>query len=72
MTIAQIKIYSVALAAKTMYNMSSSAVDVPRSTIVELIDSTGVRGYGERQPKASNATAAGMAQNRRVEIMCIR
>lgn len=32
----------------------------------------GIRGYGERQPKASNATAAGMAQNRRVEIMCIR
>ena len=33
---------------------------------------TDVRGYGERQPKASNATAAGMAQNRRVEIICIR
>ena len=31
-----------------------------------------IRGYGERQPKASNATAAGKAQNRRVEIMCIR
>ncbi len=29
-----------------------------------------VRGYGERQPIASNATAAGMRQNRRVEIMC--
>lgn len=32
----------------------------------------GVRGYGERQPRASNKTAAGMAQNRRVEIMCIQ
>ena len=31
-----------------------------------------IRGYGERQPKASNGSAAGMAQNRRVEIMCIR
>ena len=31
-----------------------------------------VRGYGERAPKAPNNTAAGMAQNRRVEIMCWR
>ena len=31
-----------------------------------------VRGYGERQPRASNGTARGMAQNRRVEIICIR
>jgi outer membrane protein OmpA-like peptidoglycan-associated protein len=31
-----------------------------------------VRGYGERMPKASNNTAAGMQQNRRVEIICIR
>jgi len=31
-----------------------------------------VRGYGERQPRASNDTAAGMAQNRRVEIICLQ
>lgn len=31
-----------------------------------------VRGYGERMPRASNNTAAGMAQNRRVEILCWR
>lgn len=33
---------------------------------------SGVRGYGERAPRASNATAAGMQQNRRVEIICIK
>ena len=31
-----------------------------------------VRGLGERQPRASNQTAAGMQANRRVEIICIR
>ena len=30
-----------------------------------------IAGYGERQPKVSNATAAGRAQNRRVEIECV-
>ncbi|MFP7571836.1 OmpA family protein [Marivita sp. S2033] len=31
-----------------------------------------VRGFGERRPVASNANAAGMAKNRRVEILCLR
>jgi len=31
-----------------------------------------VKGFGERQPRASNDTAAGMQQNRRVEIYCLR
>lgn len=29
-------------------------------------------GYGERQPIASNSSAAGMQQNRRVEVVCYR
>ncbi len=31
-----------------------------------------VIGYGERRPRATNATAEGMQQNRRVEIVCYR
>lgn len=31
-----------------------------------------VRGFGESRPVATNTTAAGMAQNRRVEILCLR
>lgn len=30
------------------------------------------RGFGESRPVASNATADGMARNRRVEILCLR
>ncbi|WP_372840557.1 OmpA family protein [Phaeovulum sp.] len=31
-----------------------------------------VQWYGERYPRANNNSAAGMAQNRRVEIICVK
>lgn len=57
------------------YNMrlslrrANSVAAVARSVGANIAD---VRGYGERMPVASNATAQGMARNRRVEIICIR
>ena len=61
--------------ASDQYNMdlslrrANSVARVAASTGARIAD---VRGYGERMPKASNNTAAGMQQNRRVEIICIR
>ncbi|WP_101068824.1 OmpA family protein [Roseovarius salinarum] len=61
--------------ASDQYNMALSlrranaVARVARNAGVRIAD---VRGYGERMPKASNNTAAGMAKNRRVEIICIR
>ncbi|GGH58239.1 OmpA family protein [Frigidibacter albus] len=57
------------------YNMNlsqrraQSVAVVANSVGARVVD---ISWYGERQPKASNATAAGMQQNRRVEIFCIR
>lgn len=47
MTIRELRVYSVALPARQMYNMSSSAVSTPYSTIIELVNSDGQCGYGE-------------------------
>ncbi|MFU8835045.1 OmpA family protein [Roseovarius autotrophicus] len=61
--------------ASDEYNMrlslrrANAVAKVARNAGARISD---VRGYGERMPKASNATADGMAQNRRVEIMCWR
>ena len=50
-------------------NRANSVAAIAQSVGARIAD---VRGYGERMPTASNATAAGMAKNRRVEIICIR
>jgi outer membrane protein OmpA-like peptidoglycan-associated protein len=50
-------------------NRANAVARIAKSVGASVVD---VRGYGERMPKASNGTAAGMRQNRRVEIICIR
>ncbi len=61
--------------ASDEYNMKLSlrraeaVANVARSVGARIAS---VRGYGERQPVATNSTAEGMAKNRRVEIVCIR
>jgi|SRR6056297_1097455 len=54
---------------KLSLRRANSVAQVAASTGARIAD---VRGYGERMPKAANNTAAGMQQNRRVEIICIR
>ncbi|UWQ19618.1 OmpA family protein [Jannaschia sp. M317] len=61
--------------ASDAYNLSLSkrradaVAAVARASGARVID---VVGYGERIPRASNATASGKAQNRRVEVTCYR
>jgi outer membrane protein OmpA-like peptidoglycan-associated protein len=51
------------------YNRANAVARVAAGVGARIAD---VRGYGERMPKAPNSTAGGMAQNRRVEIICIQ
>lgn len=51
------------------YNRANAVAKVAKQAGARIAD---VRGYGERMPRATNKTAAGMAQNRRVEIICLR
>jgi outer membrane protein OmpA-like peptidoglycan-associated protein len=46
---------------------AAAVADVARS-VGAAVDS--VSGFGESQPAASNASAKGMAKNRRVEVLC--
>lgn len=57
--------YNMALS----YRRANAVATVARSVGARLSD---VRGYGQRMPRASNNTAEGMSQNRRVEILCWR
>ncbi|KPA20167.1 Outer membrane porin F precursor [Shimia sp. SK013] len=51
------------------YNRANAVAKVGKQAGARVVD---VRGYGERMPRATNGTSAGMAQNRRVEIICLR
>lgn len=60
--------------ASDAYNLELSerrAVAVASVAANAGVDIFAVRGYGERDPKASNRTASGRAQNRRVEVICM-
>lgn len=54
---------------KLSLSRAMAVAEVARSVGASVV---AVEGYGERRPRASNKTAAGMQQNRRVEIYCIR
>jgi len=56
--------YNLALSERR----AAAVANVAKASGAEIFD---VRGYGERDPKASNDNATGRAINRRVEIICV-
>lgn len=48
---------------------ANAVAGVARSVGARIAD---IRAYGERDPRVPNTSAANMAQNRRVEIYCLR
>ncbi len=62
-SIEEIRVYKFPLPSSKLYNMSSSQVATPESTIVEIIDSRGIIGYGEAcmaTPQAQLSTNEGI------------
>lgn len=57
--------YNMNLSKRRAEGVASVAQSVGASVLA-------VNWYGERMPRATNATAQGMAQNRRVEIICVK
>ena len=51
------------------YNRANAVARIANQVGTKIAD---VRGYGERMPAVPNNSAANMAKNRRVEIICIR
>lgn len=54
---------------KLSFNRAATVANVGAASGANIVD---VRGYGERMPRATNKTSAGRAENRRVEIMCLK